>query len=356
MKFLAFLFFAWSLLAAETACETPLHDPKAIEKCLDLALEVDDPDKAIEYLKKTLEAAKKQDSDMTDTIAHAYHELSKNYALKGDYQNAIEAAKKAYHYAQKAYGPKDNRTFVAATLLAMELSTTAQYSQALDILKDLQRHFENPKTDEERKILAMIHNNITLIYRKIDDPDSALKHAFKALKIFEDLYGKEHPDTAAVYNNIGLLYWSMGKLDLAQKYYQTSLEIKRKILPPDHHDIYITIGNLGALAYEKGDYTQALKFFTEAFSYFEKRFGPHHHTTASFHYNLGITYEKLGEPQKALHHLEKAKEILEPILGPEHPDMRGIYEHLSNVYHTLGDKRKGDLYRKKVERLDKIAK
>ena len=55
-----------------------------------------------------------------------------------------------------------------------------------------------------------------------------------ALKIREEVLGKDHPDTATTYNNIAGVYYNQDKYDEALKLYLKSYNILFKKLGPDH--------------------------------------------------------------------------------------------------------------------------
>lgn len=50
----------------------------------------------------------------------------------------------------------------------------------------------------------------------------------KALKIRENVLGKEHTDTATIYSDIARVYDSMGEYDVAIVWYEKTLKIGKK--------------------------------------------------------------------------------------------------------------------------------
>ncbi len=59
----------------------------------------------------------------------------------------------------------------------------------------------------------------------------------RALAIYEQALGPEHPDTARSLNNLAILYDDQGKYEQAEPLYQRALAIREKALGPEHPDL-----------------------------------------------------------------------------------------------------------------------
>ena len=62
----------------------------------------------------------------------------------------------------------------------------------------------------------------------------AVSVAKEALKIAEEIFGKDHPGVALSLNNLAELYYSQGKYAEAEPLYKRALEIREKALGKDH--------------------------------------------------------------------------------------------------------------------------
>jgi tetratricopeptide (TPR) repeat protein len=58
----------------------------------------------------------------------------------------------------------------------------------------------------------------------------------RALSIYENVLGPEHPYIAASLNNLALLYRELGQYEQAQPLFQRALSINEKALGPDHRN------------------------------------------------------------------------------------------------------------------------
>ena len=65
------------------------------------------------------------------------------------------------------------------------------------------------------KLILNVFNTLGVLYRKKGDPQSALSHYKKALKV--------HPDEPYIYYNIGRLYLDMKDIENAKAYFKAAL-------------------------------------------------------------------------------------------------------------------------------------
>ena len=165
----------------------------------------------------------------------------------------------------------------------------------------------------------------------------ALQIRVRESRMNEELYGTEHPDTAASYNNIGLVYSNLGDYDTALEYYLKALAVQENVLGTEHPDTAISYNNIGLVYDSQGDYDKALEYFLKALAIKEKVLGTEHPGTATSYNNIGLVYAHQGNYDKALEYLFKALTIREIVLGAEHPDTAISYNNIGSIYAEKGD-------------------
>ena len=72
------------------------------------------------------------------------------------------------------------------------------------------------------------------MYDNKGDYDTALEYYNKALDIYLQVLGENHPDTATSYNNIGAVYDDKGDYDTALENYNKAKVILEQKLPNTH--------------------------------------------------------------------------------------------------------------------------
>ena len=166
--------------------------------------------------------------------------------------------------------------------------------------------------------------------------DKALEVYSRLIKLCEESYGKEHPDTAKSYNNIGNVYYYLGDYDKALDYYQRALDIREKVLGKEHPDTAKSYNNIGIVYSDRGEYDKALEYCKLALDILEKALGKEHPDTARSYGNIGLVHENRGDYGKAFEYYKLALDIYEKVLGKEHPDTAWSYNNIGWIYHLMG--------------------
>lgn len=177
---------------------------------------------------------------------------------------------------------------------------------------------------------ATSYNNIGCVYDNQGDYERALDYYFKALEIKEKVLGKEHPDTAGLYGNMGLVYTRLGKYKTALEYLFKALEIEEKVLGKDHSSTAITYNNIGLAYTYLGEYDKALVYYFKALAT-QEVYGKDHLSTATSYNNIGFVYRKQGDYDSALEYYFKALAIREKVLGKDHPKTKQIAKDVKFV-------------------------
>ncbi len=200
----------------------------------------------------------------------------------------------------------------------------------------------------------------------------------RALAIYQQTRGPEHPQTAACLHHLGVLYQKQGKHAQAEQFCQQALAIVEKVLDPGHRDIvcYLndlawlynaqekqdkaeqlllrvlaiyeqnketkhyyrvasSMNNLGYLYYTQGKYDLAEPHYLQALAISEPFSELMQETLASIVNNLGVLYLVQGKYAQAEPFMDRALAIREQILGPNHPEVCQSLSNLGGLYNFL---------------------
>ncbi|MEM9458257.1 MAG: tetratricopeptide repeat protein [Myxococcota bacterium] len=180
--------------------------------------------------------------------------------------------------------------------------------------------------------LAMSLNNLGLVYWSQGQFDEAKEYHERALTIWEQALGIDHPHVAMGLNNLGSVYWSRGEYGDAEVCYERALAIKEKLLGAEHPNMAYGLSNLGAVHASQGEYEEAEHHHERALKILEKVLGTEHPHVASSLNNLGTVYFGQGRYEEAQWCHERALRIQEQALGTEHPHVAISLSNLGNVY------------------------
>ena len=81
-----------------------------------------------------------------------------------------------------------------------------------------------------------------------------MEYYYKALGIWESIYGEKHENVAACYNNIGSIYSKQGDYESATQCYQKALTILKAILGENDTKIATLYNNIGRLYSNQNEY------------------------------------------------------------------------------------------------------
>jgi len=165
----------------------------------------------------------------------------------------------------------------------------------------------------------------------------AIPLAQRALAIWENDLGPEHPFVSTGLNNLAGLYKTMGELAKAEPLLLRALAIREKVRGPEHSDVATSLNNLAALYDDMGAYSKAETFYTRALAILEKVKGPEHADTAACRNNLAKLYDNMGAYAKAEPLYMHALGVWVKLKGPEHPNVAACLNNLAELYLAMGD-------------------
>jgi len=141
----------------------------------------------------------------------------------------------------------------------------------------------------------------------------------RALKIFEDSLGRDHPNVATQLNNLALLLNDTNRLDKAEPLMRRALKIDEDSFGPDHPDVAIDLSNLASLLKATNCLDKAEPLMRRALKIDEASFGPDHPNVAIRLNNLAQLFGDTNRLDKAEPLMRRALKIDEESFGPDHP-------------------------------------
>ncbi|CAN5243837.1 hypothetical protein BH10ACI1_BH10ACI1_30160 [soil metagenome] len=181
---------------------------------------------------------------------------------------------------------------------------------------------------KEHEETATSLNNLANVYDLQGRYDEAIVKFEEASVIDEKTVGKEHPKYATRLNNLAMVYYSQGRYDGAIEKYEEALAIDEKTIGKEHPEYAIRLNNLAMVYYSQGRYDEAIVKFEEAKEITAKTIGKEHPTYAIRLNNLAMVYQSQGRYDEAIVKFEEAVQIFVNRLGESHPSTQGVKENL----------------------------
>ena len=133
----------------------------------------------------------------------------------------------------------------------------------------------------------------------------------KAVRIYENVLGLNHPETAILYTGIGFVHYNIGGLSQASDYFTKSLEISEKMLGSEHVNTAASYMALAWMKYKMDDHQGAIDYCEKSLNVTEKIFGLEHPDTAEAYYNMGMFYYFADDNVKAYEYFLNAQQFYE---------------------------------------------
>src|SRR5262249_35521846 len=172
---------------------------------------------------------------------------------------------------------------------------------------------------------------------RVDEAEELFR---RALALFEQVDGQEHPDVAAVLGNLGaVLEDRCGYLAAEECYVRAaaimdSIEAESKIYEDDEDMARLrlqSIYNLGRIYRMQGRYAQAEPTLRRALSFAEGTFGAESLEASGALNNLGMFGKFAGRFDEAADCYSRALAILEKHYGEDCPEAASIYHNLGGL-------------------------
>jgi tetratricopeptide (TPR) repeat protein len=240
-------------------------------------------------------------------------------------QTALEAERLQSDLAAGLY----NELGYHAQMLALLQEAKSDYEKALKIAEQMYGP-DHPET-------ATDANNIGQILKDQGDLPGALEYTRRALKIAEQVYGPDHPQVAIFANNIGQILRDQGDLAGALQYTRRALKIDERVYGSDHPKVAIRASNIGTILQEQGDSVGALEYTRRALKIDEQVYGPDHPAVATITNNIGQILQAQGDLAGALEYTRRALKIAEQVYGSDHPAVATIANNIGQILKEQGN-------------------
>ncbi len=173
----------------------------------------------------------------------------------------------------------------------------AYHQQALDIRKSM--------LDKNSVLLADSYLNLGLIYLG-DDFLKAIINFNNALKIYQNAYGRNHPQVALCYSNLAFANSSENNFSEALSYLENTLEIWNSNFEGDHPNKAFTKSNMGRILSAQGNYDKALILHQDALQQYIRLYGNKHPEVANTFYLIGTAQSSKNDFKEAVSSFQRS--------------------------------------------------
>jgi tetratricopeptide (TPR) repeat protein len=325
----------------ETIKKTLTRSAKA-EKNYELVKQSAVDEEFMELFPKIEEARKKLDYNEVNRLLkdfrERYNNLRQDHAklhfLQGqNFELQINYPEAERYYRKAAAIEDENPLYLNAH--AIILNTLGRYAEAESPLRRALAIYEQSLGTEHPAVATSLSNLAKLLQyqSKYNEAEPLFR---RALAINEKAFGADHPVVASSLRHIANLLEERGKYGQAKQLYRQALAIDVKALGPQHPDVATGLNNVAGVLASQGKYSEAEPLFRRAIGIDEAVFGKGNLKIAISLNNLAIVLEARGKYIEAESLYRQALSLYEKALGPEHPDVAAILNNLALLLHDTG--------------------
>ncbi|MDH5682490.1 MAG: tetratricopeptide repeat protein, partial [Spirochaetota bacterium] len=266
---------------------------------------------ALIYYTHFLNHSKKQDN--AQDISLALNNLAILHARQGRLKLALDHIDKSIEIEKELNSPS-----TLARRLANRGGILRRSNKHLKALSSFQKALELNATEES--FLALVYNNMGIVYHKLGQLDNAKKYFNLSLKHNKTSHGHSR---SMIYNNLAHYYREKGLYKEALEYYFKSLKIVESTANRPH--IASRHNNIGSVYFAKGQFGIALEHFNQSlklYETFQPKIG-----LATLHKNMALTYREQSKFDEAISHLNMAMSLVSQTRNPK--DYAYILYHLA---------------------------
>lgn len=260
-----------------------------------------------------------------DNLAHTLWKL-------GDYARARPLYERALTLAEKDLSAD-------AGFMAQSLTRYARLLQSAGQLGKARTFFERARSLAEAArddlLLGVISNDLGRLFVATGDPERARRSYERALRIFQERLGPEHPNVALTLADMG----AAADPRSARRHYEKALELSEKVLGLDHPAVALMLLDLGRVTLQGGDGPAARDYYERALAVLENKVGKEHPGVARTLDHLAAVLATQGYRRSAIALGERALGIQERVLGADHPDLAVTLYLIADNRLRVGDHR-----------------
>jgi serine/threonine-protein kinase len=269
------------------------------------------PDDSIRLAREALELARRQRDVLATgrtltTLGHALEEAGKYDEARPPLEQALALLTAPDTDRATALVYLGNVHFYTGRYPESRL----QNERALAIFRDI--HGPN------HPLIAEVLINLAAIEQETGNYAAAEAQHRKALAIFEPYYGSNHPKTASSKTLIARALVLQKKLDESAFLLQDALAIRERVYGPTHPQVASTVNELGTNALLRENLTEAEGHYRRMIAIYEKTYPGAHYLKGIAKSNLASVFMRRNEWRAAEHLFRDSLAIYASTLPPGH--------------------------------------
>jgi serine/threonine protein kinase/tetratricopeptide (TPR) repeat protein len=186
---------------------------------------------------------------------------------------------------------------------------------------------------------ANIRHTLANSYFNWGDLNSAVRQQERALELYRQELGPEHPYTIGAMNNLGGQLFMQGEHERALALFKEVVKLQQRVLGLEDRRTLVSMSNLANALWYMKQFPEARKLYDETLSWQRRVQGPDSIDTLRTMNNLAAMLEDQGHLEEARKLYEETLNTLEGTRDREHPLTLTIKKNLADVLSRQGQRK-----------------
>jgi len=256
--------------------------------------------KSFDYLDKALAIRKGAYGENHVDVAAVMNNVGVSYGDMDDFDTALTWFEKALQIRRNVLPETHPHIMASYNNLGIVHYNRGDYNRALDYYAKTQELIELNFGDKHPYV-GYINNNFANTYREMGENEKAIEHFQKALAVYGD-----SPSGSSAHHNMGIVFYDREEYDTAKVHFKKALDLYIEGYGAEHPYVSYAQLSLGAVAYHQSEYDSANYYFQLVKEMRDELYGPVHELTAEGFEKYAEMYEHQGELDKSLIEYQKA--------------------------------------------------
>lgn len=247
----------------------------------------------------------------------------------------VQAVRSREAVAREAEKSRVINAFLTDMLASADPEEQGRAVQVVDVLDIAAREIYE-RVGDQPEVEAHLRKTLGNTYNQLGQYDKAERESRKALQLFVDHLGREHPETLLARRLNAQVEKNLGEFQAAERDLVSVLQAQETALGPLNPETVLTRIHLASVRAGLGQQDQALSML-ESLEHQLRDTGqtstPNYLTVKN---NLGNLLEESGEVERAAEIFEQALMLRRKHYGEEHPRTLTAMNNLALVYSKLG--------------------
>lgn len=165
--------------------------------------------------------------------------------------------------------------------------------------------------------VSRVYNTLSMLFYNLDDKDTAVELARKAIVVAERTVGVDSAETLLNYLNLSLFLHQAGDSKSALVYSKHALNLWKIIYGPDHPDSITTLNNAAVMLQHVKAYHESRLWFEESLRVCESVFGKQSVNSATLLFQLAQALALDQDSKAAVNRMRESYNVFLAELGPE---------------------------------------